>query len=269
MRYEISSKDRFDTGLKELWRYRELLYMLAYRDFKIRYAQTILGVLWTFIQPIVTLGILTLVFHFAVKVETPIPYILFALTGIWCWSYFSYVMVQGGNSIIGAQSIVTKIYFPRILVPLGKSLFGLIDFGITFLFIVIVMLWLGYAPSPNVVFLPLFVGQLLVLSTSTAIGISALTTRYRDIQHVIPFLAQIGLYLTPVGYPATIIPKKFEVLYYCNPMVGIIEGVRWSITGNGTLPVLSIVLSNSITLILFLSSFYYFKRMENSLADIV
>lgn len=258
---------------KELLHYKDLFYILAYRDLRVRYAQTFLGLLWAFLQPLATLAIFTVVFGRAVKVDTGnIPYPLFAVTGIAAWTYFAFVMKESGSSIIGAQGMVKKIYFPRLVIPLSKAVVGFVDFGIAMLFVVGLMIYFGYAPSFNIIYLPVFI--LLTILSALAVGIwlSALTIRYRDFQHVVPFLVQFGLYATPTAYPASAIvdnlPRWATTVYYLNPMAGIIEGFRWSILG-GTPPSQYAYLSFALVGVLFVSGLLYFKKIEDIMADIV
>src|SRR5690606_28207131 len=231
-----ANKRGFSLNLKELLEYRDLFMILAYRDLRIRYAQTFLGLTWAFLQPAATLLIFTVVFGRAVKVDTGgIPYPVFAITGMTAWTYFAFVLNQSGNSIIGAQEMVKKIYFPRLVIPLSKAVVGFVDFLIAFVFIVILLLYYGVTPSGNVIFLPLFILLTIVSSLAAGIWLSALTIRYRDFQHVVPFIVQFGLYATPVGYQSKDVvdnlPAWGSFLFYANPTAGIVEGFRWSILG--------------------------------------
>lgn len=265
-----AGRSRFSINLREIPQYRDLLLMLAYRDYRVRYAQTFLGVAWAVIQPLLTLLILILVFDKAVKVNTDdIPYPVFAMTGMWAWSYFSYVLMQAGSSIIGSQALVTKIYFPRLIVPISKSIVGLIDFFISFVLLLIVMAWYRYPISLHIVALPLLIIALLMLSLSLGIWFSALTIRFRDVQYTIPFLVQIGLYLSPVGYSSAQIPSTYKSIYYLNPMAGIIDGFRWCLLGIPLPETRYLVYSAGITLVLFITSIYYFRRTEHLIADII
>lgn len=268
-----ASKRGLTLNLKELFHYRDLFFILAYRDLRVRYAQTFLGLLWAIIQPLATLIIFTLVFGKAIKVNSGgVPYPLFAICGMAAWSYFSFVLSQSGNSIISSQEMIKKIYFPRLVVPLSKALVGLVDFIIALLLIVILLVFYEFVPSSNIVFLPIYILACMVSSLSVGIWLSALTIRYRDFQHVVPFLVQFGLYATPVGYPAEMIvenlPEWATVLYYINPIAGIVEGFRWSILG-GSQPSVYSYLSLSIVLILFISGLFYFRKVEKVMADIV
>lgn len=268
-----AEKKGFGTGLKELRRYRDLFWLLAYRDYRVRYAQTFLGATWAFLQPLATILIFTLVFGYAINVDTKgIPYPLFAVTGMAAWTFFAYVLSNAGSSIVGAQQMIKKIYFPRLIIPLSKAIVGFVDYAICFLIIVCLFFYYGQIPSANLIYLPLFI--IFTLLTSLAIGIwmSALTIRYRDFQHIIPFLVQIGLYATPVAYPTDMVVKNIptwgSALFYANPMVGIVEGYRWCILGVGQIHDLSYI-SFVVVFILFLTGIFYFRRMERTMADIV
>lgn len=268
-----ANKRGFSLNLKELLEYRDLFLILAYRDLRVRYAQTFLGLAWAFLQPAATLLIFTVVFGRAVKVDTGgIPYPVFAITGMTAWSYFSFVLNQSGNSIIGAQEVVKKIYFPRLVIPLSKAVVGFVDFLMAFAILVALMVVYRVMPSANLVFLPVFIVLTVVSSLAVGIWLSALTIRYRDFQHVVPFLVQFGLYATPIAYPSeTIIdnlPRWGTVLYYLNPMAGVVEGFRWSVLG-GTPPNAFAYLSFGMMALLFVTALVYFKRVERVMADIV
>jgi lipopolysaccharide transport system permease protein len=270
----ITAEDgRTRLNLAELLRYRDLLLVLAYRDYRVRYAQTFLGLAWAFLQPTVTLLIFSIVFGRAVGIDTgAVPYPLFAVCGMAAWSYFAYVVSQSGTSIIGAQETIKKIYFPRLVIPLSKAVVGFIDFGITALLILALMLYYGVAPSLHIAFLPLFAGAGVVAALAVGIWTSALTIRYRDFQHVVPFVIQAGLYATPVAYPAALVtdalPGWAGVVYYLNPMAGIVEGFRWAVLGTNPPNPLS-SLSLGIALILLLGGLFYFKSVERTMADLV
>lgn len=268
-----ADKKGLQLNLKELFAYKDLFLILAYRDLRVRYAQTFLGLFWAFIQPAATLLIFTVVFGKAVKVDTgDIPYPVFAISGMSAWAYFSFVLNQSGNSIIGAQEMVKKIYFPRLVIPLSKALVGFVDFAISFLLIIAIMVFYGVMPSAQVIFLPLFILLTIISSLGVGVWLSALTIRYRDFQHIVPFLVQFGLYATPIGYPAEVIidnlPKWGVVLFYLNPMAGIVEGFRWSILGMGS-PSGYAYISFAVMGLLFVTGLFYFKRVEKVMADIV
>lgn len=267
-RYD-SRKKGIGKGLRELIEYRDLFFILAYRDLRVRYAQTFLGLFWAFLQPAATLLIFILIFGKAVKVDTGnVPYPLFALSGMSAWAYFSFVLSQSGQSIIGAQEMVKKVYFPRLVIPLSKSMTAFIDFLITIIFVVVLMLIYQYPVTRQLVWFPLFFLVNVMAALAAGIWLSALTIRYRDFIHVIPFLVQFGLYATPVGYPASLIPEKYQFIYHLNPMAGVVEGFRYSILGEANIHDYA-YLSFMIIIILFITGILYFKKVEKVMADIV
>lgn len=264
-----ASDSTFKIDFKELKNYRDLFYILAYRDLKVRYAQTFLGFIWALLQPLATLLIFILVFGMAVKVDTGgIPYPLFAISGISMWAYFGFVLNQSGNSVIGAQEMIKKIYFPRLVIPLSKAVVGFVDFGIALIMLIILMFVYDFTPSINILFAPFFILLNIMAALSVGIWLSALTIRYRDFQHLIPFLVQFGLYATPVAYPARLVPEKYLLIYSLNPMAGVIQGFRWSVFG-GNPPDVYFYISMIVIVILFITSLLYFKKMEDVMADIV
>lgn len=265
-----AGRPRLALHLKEIFHYRDLLWMLAFRDYRVRYAQTALGFSWALIQPLLTLLILILVFNKAVKVDTgSIPYPIFAITGLWAWSYFAYVITQAGQSIVSSQALVTKIYFPRLIIPVSKGIVGFIDFIIVFLLLLLLMAWYRFVPGSNIIALPVLIVAVVLFSLATGIWFSALTIRFRDLQYVIPFLVQIGLYLSPVGYPSSQIPSEYKSLYYLNPMAGIIDGFRWCLLNSPLPETRFLIYSGAIILLLFFSGIYYFQRTERVIADII
>lgn len=268
-----ASDSTLKLNLKELFRYKDLFWVLAYRDLRVRYAQTFLGLLWAFIQPLSTLLIISVVFGRFVKVDTGgIPYPVFAIIGVSLWTYFSFVLTQSGGSVIGAQEMVKKIYFPRLIIPLSKAVVGFVDFGVAILLLIGLFFYYGIIPSSNIVFLPIFLILTLISSLAVGIWLSALTIRYRDFQYIIPFFVQFGLYITPVAYPTDVVvnnlPSWASFLFYLNPMAGIIEGFRWCLLG-GVAPNGYFWVSISIVFILFISGIYYFRKIERVMADII
>lgn len=267
-----SGKKSIFPNIKELIRYKDLFLTLSWRDFKVRYAQTTIGLLWALLQPLVTILILSMIFDKFAKVETPVPHLVFTVAGMSIWTYFSYVLTNSGNSIIANQGMVKKIYFPRLIIPLSKAVVGLIDFGITFLILVVLMLYYQIVPSVNVWLAPVFVFIGMLAALGAGIWLSALTVRFRDFQHVLPFIVQIGLYVTPVAYPAEVatreLPNWAATLYFMNPMAGVIQGFRWSIFG-GTPPDGLFWVSLVMVIVLFISSLFYFRYVEDEMADYV
>lgn len=259
-------------NLKELYRYKDLFYTLAWRDFKVRYAQTTIGVLWALIQPVITIVILSLVFGKVAQVETPVPHLLYTVSGMSIWTYFSYVLTNSGNSIITSQAMVKKIYFPRLIIPLSKAVVGLIDLGITLLILIFLMVYYKVMPSAHIWALPIFVFVGMIAALGAGIWLSALTVRFRDFQHVVPFIVQIGLYATPVAYPAEFVVKNLPnwaaQLYFLNPIAGVIQGFRWSLFG-GEFPGGYFWISIVMVIVLFVSSLFYFRKVEDDMADYV
>lgn len=267
-----ANHSRIIPDFKELYRYKDLFITLTWRDFKVRYAQTTIGLLWALIQPVVTLLILSLVFGKFVGVKTDIPYLLFAMTGMTIWTYFSFVMTNAGSSIITSQAMVKKIYFPRLIIPLSKAAVGLIDLAISLVIMIILMFYYGIAPSANAWLAPVFILVGMIAALAVGIWLSALTVRFRDFQHIVPFMVQIGLYVTPIAYPADFamkqLPSWATTLYYLNPMAGVIQGFRWSIFG-GEAPGGMMYLSFAMIFFIFITGLLYFRKVEDEMADFV
>lgn len=257
-------------NLAELYHYRDLLWLLAYRDYRVRYAQTFFGLGWAVLQPLLTLVVFILVFNKAARVETgSIPYPVFAMTGMWAWSYLSFVINQAGQSLLASSSLITKVYFPRLLIPLSKSLVGFIDFFVAFLMLVLLMAYFRFVPSGNLVTLPLWIAAMILLTLASGIWLSALTIRFRDIQYIIPFMVQMGLYFSPVAYPSDRIPAQYHELFYLNPLAAIIDGFRWAVLGTPLPQTKFIVYSMSVIFVLIVTGVYYFRHTERIMADII
>jgi lipopolysaccharide transport system permease protein len=268
-----ADRSDFKLNLRELYGYKDLFFTLAYRDLRVRYAQTFLGLLWAFIQPATTLIIFSIVFGKFVKVDTGgIPYPVFAIIGVALWTYFSFVISQSGSSIIGAQDMVKKIYFPRLIIPTSKALVGFVDFGVALIILIGLFIYYKITPSSNFVFVPIFIFLTVISSLAFGIWLSALTIRYRDFQYVVPFIVQFGLYITPIAFPTSIVinnlPEWATVLFYLNPMTGIIEGFRWCLLG-GDAPLNYFWISVFATFIIFIGGVFYFKKIEKTMADII
>jgi len=259
--------------LSELFAYRDLLITLTYRDLRVRYAQTTLGLVWAIVQPLMTLVVLTLIFGRAVQVETAgIPYPLFAITGISAWTYFAFVLKESGGSLIASQEMVRKIYFPRLIIPLSKASVGLVDLVVALLIMAVLFAYYGIAPQGRAVLVLLYLLGIMASALGIGIWVSALTIRFRDLQHVVPFVVQFGLFVTPVAYSAETVtknlPKWAETAYFINPMAGLIEGYRWALLGVGDPGGLCWV-SFVSSLCIFITAFIYFRRMERSVADLI
>jgi len=257
-------------NLKELWVFRELIYFLTWRDIKVRYKQTVLGAAWAILQPLINMLVLTFIFGNLAKLSTDnIPRPIFTFTALLPWGLFSKALTDAGRSMLANRSMITKVYFPRLIIPLSSVLGGLLDFLIQFTILLAMMFYYRIVPTSAVWTLPLF----LLLSILTAFGfglwLSALNVLYRDIGYILPFLTQIWMLVTPVAYSATSIPAKWQFLYAVNPMVGVVEGFRWALLGAQPPAVETLLISVLISLALLVSGMYYFRRMERTFADMV
>jgi lipopolysaccharide transport system permease protein len=255
--------------LGRIWAYRELLYFLVWRDVKVRYKQTALGVGWIILQPLLTTFIFTILFGRLLSVPTgDIPYPVFALTGLIPWQYFAGSLSRSSTSLVGSANLISKVYFPRLIVPLSGVFGGLVDFAVGMVMLVIVMLIYGVTWTPAILALPLF----LLLAMATALGfglwLSALNVQYRDVNYLVPFLVQIWLYVTPVAYGSTLIPEQYRWLLGLNPMTGVVEGFRWALLGTEP-PGPLLALAVAITTVVLISGLYFFRRTERTFADIV
>lgn len=260
--------DRVRVDWRELWRYRELLAFLTWRDIKLRYTQTLLGITWSVLQPALLMVTFAIFFgKFAKLPSSGIRYSLFVYTALVPWQYFAYALTQSANSLIANDRLLTKVYFPRLIIPLSAVLSGLIDFAISFVLLIGMLFWFGKPLRVQLLTLPLFV--LLAVLTAFAVGLwlSALNVRYRDVRHTMTFLVQLWFFLTPVAYSSAIVPDRWRALYDLNPMAGIVDGFRWAVLGT-ELPRVSAI-SVAITLVILLLGLRVFKRMESSFADIV
>jgi lipopolysaccharide transport system permease protein len=256
--------------LREVWEYRELLYFLVWRDVKVRYKQTVIGIAWVVLQPLATTLIFTVIFGNLAKIPSEnLPYAVFAMAGLIPWNYFSGAFSRGGASLVGSANLISKVYFPRLIIPISSILSGLIDAAIVFVVLLALMLFYGIFPTWAIVTLPFF----LLLALATALGVSlwlsALNVQYRDIGYLVPFIAQFWMYATPVVYPASMIPAQWQLLYSLNPMTGVVEGFRWALFGSGEAPGTMLVVSIVMVLILLVSGAFFFKRMEDTFADVV
>jgi lipopolysaccharide transport system permease protein len=255
--------------IKEIIHYKDVLRALVIKDIKVMYVQTFLGYGWAIINPVLTMLILTIVFGKIGKIETGnIPFVLFALAGIVAWNYISGVINESGRAILSARDLIGKIYFPRIILPLSKALVGLIELVISLACLFVLMLFLGYLPSQNLVFFPIFLLLVIVSGLGIGIWISALSILYRDFYYIIPFILRLGMFITPVAFPFSAIPEKYRMLVYLNPLAAPVEGLRWSILG-GEFAGSFFFLSLGCCLILFILSLWYFNRVEHKFADTI
>ena len=256
--------------LSELWEYRELLYFLVWRDIKVRYKQTALGAAWAVIQPLFMMLVFSLFFGRLAKVPSDgIPYPVFAFCALIPWQLFANALTESSNSLVGNQNLITKVYFPRLVIPIAAVLSGLVDFLIALGILILMMLYYGIVPGWSILVLPGFI--LLAVVTALAVGLwlSALNVQYRDVRYTMSFLIQFWLFATPVAYPSSLIPENWRAFYGINPMAGVVEGFRWALLGKTQPPGAMLWVSVLVVTILLLGGLYYFRRMEQQFADIV
>jgi lipopolysaccharide transport system permease protein len=256
--------------LAELWRYRELLFFLTLRDVKLRYKQTALGVAWAVLQPLLTMAVFTIFFGNLGKMPSDgKPYAVFVLAALVPWQLFAYALTQSSNSLVAEQRLITKVYFPRLIVPVASVLAGLVDFLVALVLLLVLMAGYGVAPGWGVLTAPVF--ALFAVLTALAVGLwlSALNVQYRDVRYTIPFLTQFWLFATPVAYPASIVPEAYRPLYGLNPMAGVVEGFRWALLGTDAPPWGLVAVSAGVVLGLLTGGLFYFRRMEKTFADVV
>ncbi len=256
--------------LRALWEYRELLYFLTWRDIKVRYKQTVLGVAWAIIQPFMMMVVFTIFFgHLAGVPSDGFPYPIFAFCALLPWQLFAHALAESSSSLVANERLITKIYFPRLVIPLSAALSGLVDFVFAFFVLLGMMFYYGVVPGVALWALPFFV--LLAVATALAVGLwlSALNVQYRDVRYTIPFITQLWLFISPVAYPSSIVPEPWRLVYSLNPMVGVVEGFRWALLGRAE-PLGAIWgASAGIAVLLFVSGLFYFRRMERAFADVV
>src|SRR5438876_2716921 len=263
-------KSLLHLDLKAIWEYRELLYFLVWRDLKVRYRQTVIGIGWVVLQPVLTMVLFTAVFgNFAKIPSDGVPYPIFTYSALLPWNLFASSLARGTESVVGNAQLISKIYFPRLLLPISGILSPTVDFAISFVIFAAMMIWFRTLPTWGVLALPLFL--ILALLTALAVGLwlSALNVRYRDVGHTIPFLVQLWMFASPVAYPVSLVPERWRVLYSLNPMAGVIEGFRWALLGKGTPDFGVIAVSGGVVMALLLGGIVYFGRTEQTFADIV
>ena len=266
----IKPRPGLSLKLKELWEYRELFYFFIWRDIKVRYKQTVIGAAWAVIQPFMTMVVFSLFFGKLAKIPSEnLPYPIFAYSALVPWTYFANSLTNATDTMVANQRVITKVYFPRIILPVSAVLSGLLDFTIAFVVLIVMMLFYGIHPTSNIVYLPFFL--LLTIATALAVGFwtSAANAIYRDVRYVVPFLIQFWLFASPIAYPSSLVPGKWRVLYGLNPMAGVIEGFRWALLGKGEPPGPMLAVSIFVVLLIFAGGILYFRRMEGTIADVI
>jgi lipopolysaccharide transport system permease protein len=256
--------------LRELWEYRELLFFFAWRDIKVRYKQTVMGALWAIIQPFFTMVIFSLFFGRLANVPSDgVPYPIFSFTALVPWTFFANALAQASNSLVFNANMIKKIYFPRLALPIATVLSGIIDFALAFLVLLGIMFYYGFVPTANILWLPFFVLLALVTSIGVSLWLAAMNVQFRDVRYTIPFLTQVWLFVTPIAYPSSLLPEAWRTVYGLNPMAGVVEGFRWALLGTDTAPGKMILVSTLVALTLLISGAFYFRRMEQSFADVL
>ncbi|MFA5192549.1 MAG: ABC transporter permease [Verrucomicrobiia bacterium] len=270
IRISADRHERLRQFLADLWDYRELFWTFVERDIKVRYKQTALGVIWVVLQPLLMTAVFTLIFgKLAGMPSEKLPYAVFALAGLVPWNFFSGALTRGGVSLVNSAQLISKVYFPRLIMPVASVMGGLLDFLVVFVFLIGLMFFYGLVPTAAVIWLPFF----LLVAIATALGVSfwlsALNVRYRDVNYLIPFMAQFWMFATPVVYPASMIPDRWRLLYGLNPMVGVVEGFRWALFGTGEGPGWMMLVSIVMVVILLTTGILVFRKMERTFADVV
>jgi lipopolysaccharide transport system permease protein len=257
-------------GLRELWEYRELLYFLTWRDIKVRYKQTALGAAWAIIQPVFMMIVFSLFFGKLAGVKSDgLPYPIFTFCALLPWQLFAQALANSSNSLVSNEQLITKVYFPRLIVPISSVLSALVDFVIAFGVLVLMMVYYGVMPGVAVLTLPLFVMLAVLTALGVGLWLSALNVQYRDVRYTLNFLTQFWLFATPVAYSSAIVPAKWRPLYGLNPMVGVVEGFRWALLNKAEGPGLMLWVSVFVVLLILVGGLFYFRRMEQTFADIV
>jgi len=257
-------------NLRDLWLYRELIFFMTWRDLKVRYKQTLLGAGWAILQPFLTMVVFSIFFGSLANVPSDgVPYPIFSYTALIPWTLFSKALQDASRSLVQSSHMITKVYFPRMILPLSSVLAGVVDFLIAFLVLIGMMVFYGIFPTSNIWLLPLFILLALVTAVGVGLWLSALNVLYRDINYVLPFLTQLWMFLTPIAYPSSIVPRQFQTLYALNPMAGVVEGFRWVLLGSGQPPGVMTLVSGLAAIVLLISGMFYFRRMERLFADMV
>jgi lipopolysaccharide transport system permease protein len=256
--------------LGEIWEYRELMYFLVWRDIKVRYKQTALGAAWAVIQPLFTMIVFSLFFGRLAKVPSDgVPYPIFSFTALVPWTFFATALNMSSNSLVGSANLVQKVYFPRLIIPVATVLSGLVDLAIAMLVLFGMMAWYHVAPTWNAVWLPVFVLLALISALAVGLWLSALNVEYRDVRFLVPFLAQLWMYATPVAYPSSLLHDPWRTVFGLNPMAGVVEGFRWALLGIDSRPGPMVAVSSTAAILLLVTGAFYFRRMERTFADVV
>ena len=256
--------------LRDFWNYRELFFTLAWRDIVVRYKQTIVGILWTILRPLATMLIFTFVFGKIAKLpsDAGVPYVLMVFGGMLPWQFISSTITSGSDTLVGNRGLISKVYFPRIIIPTARTIMSLVELLINAFLFMLLFVWYRYVPNWHIVFLPLFLLMAVLLALGATYFISSLNVKYRDFQYVVPFIVQLGLYISPIGFSSAVVPEKWRLLYACNPVVGIVDGIRWSLF-KSPLMTESVIAAAVISLAVFLFGIWFFRKTESEFADFI
>ena len=264
------SRGWISLDLKELWDYRELLLFMTWRDIKVRYQQTALGAAWAIVQPLLNMIVFTVFFGRLAKVPSDgIPYPLFAYTALVPWQFFAFGLTESANSVVANERLVTKVYFPRLIIPLARIFAGLVDFALAFIVLIGMMVWYGVRPSLTVIALPFFLAFAVATTLGVGLWLSALNVQYRDVRYAVTFVVQFWLFASPVVYSSTLVPVRWRAWYGLNPMAGVIEGFRWALLRKAPAPGFMLVVSVLVVALVLIGGLYYYRRMEKIFADVV
>ena len=256
---------------KDLWRYRELFYFLAWRDILVRYKQTAIGMAWALIRPFLTMVVFSIVFGQLAKLPSQgVPYPILVFTAMLPWQFFANSLSECSNSLITNSNLISKVYFPRLIVPTSAVVVSFVDFLVSGMILLGLMAWYNFVPSWRILILPLFIGVAFAASIGVGLWLASLNVQYRDFRYIVPFIVQFGLYISPVGFSSSVVPEKWRLLYSLNPIVGVIDGFRWAILGGESYLYLpGFVLSLGLVALLFFSGIWYFRKMERKFADVI
>jgi lipopolysaccharide transport system permease protein len=264
------SDGRIALQFLRLWEYRELLFFLVWRDLKVRYKQTALGVTWAILQPLATMLVMSIFFGRLAKMPSDgVPYPIFAYCALLPWQMFAFVLTESGNSLVSNQYLITKIYFPRLIIPMVPVFIALVDFSVAFVMMLGMMIFYGIVPRATILLLPLFIGLAVLAALSVGVWLAALTAEYRDVRYTIPFLTQFWMFATPIAYSSSLVPIKWRFLYGLNPMAGVVEGFRWSLLGTAPTSLAPLFASLGMVLVLLWGGLTYFRRLESTFADVI
>lgn len=255
----------------DLWRYRELFYFLAWRDILVRYKQTAVGIAWSIIRPLLTMLVFTFIFGRLAKLPSEgVPYPILVFSAMLPWQFFANSLSESSNSLVANANMISKVFFPRLIVPMSSVIVSLVDFLISFILLVVLMVWYQFVPDVKTIFLPFFLLLALIASLGCSLWLSALNVKYRDFRYIIPFIVQFGLYISPVGFSSSIVPEHLRLFYSLNPMVGVIDGFRWALLGGSVQfywP--GVCVSSVLSLAVFLTGLRYFRKTERTFADVI